>query len=144
MAQTGEVFAAETVRRHKDGVGFQSPLCASRVSGTGSGNTGYVIYRDITRRSGFRMSSGDTTKFNWNWLTQTESQRSGSCPLDRTRAQPASTGIITNCRLCLRMLTGDPLNLEGAGKPSGAPCDGNRASDVIARLRALFNKQDRI
>jgi PAS domain S-box-containing protein len=54
--------------------------------------------------------------------------------------QPLS-GIITNAGTCLRMLDSDPPNLAGARETVRRTIrDGNRASDVIARLRALFNK----
>lgn len=56
--------------------------------------------------------------------------------------QPLS-GIITNASTCLRMLTADPPNLDGARETVRRTMrDGNRASDVIARLRALFSKKD--
>jgi len=48
-------------------------------------------------------------------------------------------GIITNASTCLRMLAGDPPNLDGArATAQRALRDGNRAADVIQRLRALF------
>lgn len=56
--------------------------------------------------------------------------------------QPLS-GIITNASTCLRMLNGDPPNIEGARETVRRTLrDGNRASDVITRLRALFNRKD--
>lgn len=56
--------------------------------------------------------------------------------------QPLS-GIITNAGACLRMLAADPLNIEGASETARRTIrDGNRAADVIARLRALFSKKD--
>jgi PAS domain S-box-containing protein len=56
--------------------------------------------------------------------------------------QPLS-GIITNASTCLRMLGADPPNLEGARETARRTIrDGNRASDVIKRLRALFGKTD--
>jgi PAS domain S-box-containing protein len=56
--------------------------------------------------------------------------------------QPLS-GIITNASTCLRMLDVDPPNLDGARETARrAIRDGNRASDVIARLRALFSKKE--
>jgi len=56
--------------------------------------------------------------------------------------QPLS-GIITNTSTCLRMLDGDPPNLDGARETVRRSLrDGNRASDVIARLRALFSKKE--
>jgi signal transduction histidine kinase len=55
--------------------------------------------------------------------------------------QPLS-GIITNAGTCLRMLGADPPNLEGARETvRRAIRDGNRAADVIARLRSLFVKK---
>jgi signal transduction histidine kinase len=56
--------------------------------------------------------------------------------------QPLS-GIITNASTCLRMLTADPPNVDGALETARRTIrDGNRASDVITRLRALFAKED--
>jgi PAS domain S-box-containing protein len=58
--------------------------------------------------------------------------------------QPLS-GIITNASTCLRMLTLDPPNVDGASETARRTIrDGNRASDVITRLRALFSKKDTI
>jgi len=56
--------------------------------------------------------------------------------------QPLS-GIITNAATCLRMLAADPPNIDGAFETARRTIrDGHRASDVIARLRALFAKKD--
>jgi C4-dicarboxylate-specific signal transduction histidine kinase len=55
--------------------------------------------------------------------------------------QPLS-GIVTNASTCLRMLAMDPPNVDGARETARRTIrDGNRASDVIARLRALFSKK---
>jgi PAS domain S-box-containing protein len=55
--------------------------------------------------------------------------------------QPLS-GIITNASTCLRMLAADPPNVEGARETVRRTIrDGNRASEVIRRLRALFGKK---
>jgi C4-dicarboxylate-specific signal transduction histidine kinase len=56
--------------------------------------------------------------------------------------QPLS-GIITNASTCLRMLAADPPNFDGARETARRTIrDGNRASEVITRLRALFAKKD--
>ena len=56
--------------------------------------------------------------------------------------QPLS-GIITNASTCLRMLDSDPPNVDGARETARRTIrDGNRASDVITRLRALFSKKE--
>ena len=55
--------------------------------------------------------------------------------------QPLS-GIITNAGTCLRMLAADPPNVDGARETVRRTIrDGNRAADVISRLRALFSKK---
>ncbi len=52
-------------------------------------------------------------------------------------------GIITNANTCLRMLGADPPNVEGACETARrAIRDGNRASDVIRRLRSMFSKRE--
>lgn len=51
-------------------------------------------------------------------------------------------GIVTNASTCLRMLAADPPNIDGALETARrAIRDGNRASDVIVRLRSLFRKR---
>ena len=56
--------------------------------------------------------------------------------------QPLS-GIMTNASTCLRMLSSDPPNVDGALETVRRTIrDGKRASDVIARLRALFGKKE--
>jgi len=55
--------------------------------------------------------------------------------------QPLS-GIITNASTCLRMLAEDPPNIEGARETARRTIrDGNRAAEMIGRLRALFKKE---
>jgi PAS domain S-box-containing protein len=56
--------------------------------------------------------------------------------------QPLS-GIMTNASTCLRMLSADPPNVEGARETVRRTLrDGNRAADVISRLRTLYSKKD--
>ena len=55
--------------------------------------------------------------------------------------QPLS-GIVTNASTCLRMLAMEPPNVDGARETVRRTIrDGNRASEVITRLRALFSKK---
>jgi PAS domain S-box-containing protein len=55
--------------------------------------------------------------------------------------QPLS-GIVTNASTCLRMLAMEPPNVDGARETARRTIrDGNRASDVITRLRALFSNK---
>jgi PAS domain S-box-containing protein len=56
--------------------------------------------------------------------------------------QPLS-GIVTNASTCLRMLDSNPPNIEGARETARRTIrDGNRASDVVTRLRALFSRKE--
>ena len=56
--------------------------------------------------------------------------------------QPLS-GVVMNAGTCLRMLDSDPPNLEGARETARRIIrDGNRASEVVARLRALFKRKE--
>lgn len=56
--------------------------------------------------------------------------------------QPLS-GIITNASTCLRMLSANPPNVDGARETVRRTIrDGNRASDVITRLRTLYSKKE--
>ena len=55
--------------------------------------------------------------------------------------QPLS-GILNNASTCIRMLASDPPNVEGARETARRTIrDGNRVSDVITRLRALFARE---
>ncbi|HEX2664430.1 MAG TPA: ATP-binding protein [Candidatus Acidoferrum sp.] len=56
--------------------------------------------------------------------------------------QPLS-GIVTNASICQRMLAAAPPNIDGALETARRTIrDANRASEVIARLRALFSRKD--
>ncbi len=56
--------------------------------------------------------------------------------------QPLS-GIITNASTCLRMLSADRPNVDGALETVRRTLrDGNRVSDVITRLRTLYSKKE--
>ena len=144
MVQTGEVFAVETVRRHKNGTRVPVSLICVPVSSNASGNTGYVIYRDISET---KRLQDEQRRYHEMQLELAHANRIAtlgqlSASIAHELNQPL-TGIITNCGTCLRMLTSDPLNLDGAREAVRRTMrDGNRASDVIARLRGLFNKNE--
>jgi len=59
-------------------------------------------------------------------------------------SQPLA-GIVTNASTCLRMLAAEPPNLDGARETARRTIrDGNRAAEVIARLRALFSRKNAV
>src|SRR5712664_2764571 len=65
-----------------------------------------------------------------------------TAPIANEVNQPLS-GIVTNASTCLRMLAADPPNIDGARETARRTIrDGNRLSDVITRLRALFSKKE--
>jgi PAS domain S-box-containing protein len=52
-------------------------------------------------------------------------------------------GIVTNASTCLRMLDSRPPNIEGARETARRTIrDGNRASEVVTRLRTLFKRRE--
>jgi PAS domain S-box-containing protein len=56
--------------------------------------------------------------------------------------QPLAS-LITNASICLRRLNADPPNVDGARETVMRTIrDGNRAADVITRLRALYSKKE--
>ena len=57
--------------------------------------------------------------------------------------QPLS-GIITNASTCLRMLEGDEpgISMARARRRGARSASGNRAADVVARMRELFGKRE--
>jgi C4-dicarboxylate-specific signal transduction histidine kinase len=56
--------------------------------------------------------------------------------------QPLS-GIITNANTCLRMLAADSVDVDAARETARRTIrDGNRAAEMIARLRALFSEKE--
>lgn len=144
LVQTGDVFAVETVRKHKNGTRVPVSLICVPVSSKGSGSIGYVIYRDITET---KRLQEEQHRYHEIQLELAHANRIGalaqlSASIAHELNQPL-TGIITNCATCLRMLTSDLPDLDGARKAVRRTLrDGNRASDVVARLRALFNKRE--
>ena len=143
-ARTGAVFAVETVRRHKSGTRVPVVLTCVPVSSNGSGNAGYVIYRDITETIRLRDEQRRNHELQLELAHAHRIATVGqlSASIAHELNQPL-TGIMTNCGTCLRMLTSDPLDLDGAQEAVRRTVrDGNRASDVVARLRALFNNKE--
>jgi PAS domain S-box-containing protein len=52
-------------------------------------------------------------------------------------------GIITNASTCLRFLAADPPDIDGARETAKRGLrDGNRASEVVSRLRSLYSKKE--
>jgi PAS domain S-box-containing protein len=144
MVQTGEAFTVETDCTHKSGTRVPVSLICVPVSSKGSGNIGYVIYRDITET---RRHQQEQLRYHAIQLELAHANRIAalgqlSASIAHELNQPL-TGIITNCATCARMLTREPPDLDAAREAVRRTLrDGNRASEVVARLRALFNRQE--
>ncbi|HET9396627.1 MAG TPA: PAS domain S-box protein, partial [Nitrospiraceae bacterium] len=144
MLQTTEVFAVETVRRHKNGARVPVSLICVPMPSRGSGNIGYLIYRDLTQT---KRLQEEQRRYHEIQLELAHANRIAtlaqlSASIAHELNQPL-TGIITNCATCLRMLTNASPDLDGGREAVRRTLrDANRASDVVARLRALFNKKE--
>lgn len=144
MVQTGDVFAVETVRRRKDGTRVPVFLICVPVSSNGGWNAGYVIYRDITETKRLQNEQRRYHEIQLELANVNRIATLGqlSASIAHELNQPLA-GIITNCGACLRMLTNVPQNLGGVQEAVRRTMrDGHRASEVIARLRALFSKKE--
>jgi PAS domain S-box-containing protein len=144
MVQTEDVFAVETVRRHKNGTRVPVSLICVPLSSNRSGNSCYVICRDMTET---KRLQDEQRRYHDIQLELAHANRIAtlaqlSASIAHELNQPL-TGIMTNCGTCLRMLTSDPQNVDGASEAVRRTMrDGHRASEVITRLRALFNKKE--
>jgi signal transduction histidine kinase len=96
--------------------------------------------QDVTRR---RMAeeARDKVRSELAHVTRAISLGALTASIAHEVNQPLA-GIITNAGTCLRMLGADPPNVEGARETARRIMrDGQRASDVIARLRSLFSNK---
>ena len=96
--------------------------------------------QDITKRRLAEMALGEV-RSELAHVVRVASLGALTASIAHEVNQPLS-GILTNASTCLRMLAADPPNIEGARETARRTIrDGNRASDVIVRLRALFGKR---
>ena len=142
MVHAQEGFAMETMRRRKNGT--RVPVSVICVPPRDHGNVGYVIYRDITET---KRLQEEQLRYRDIQLELARANRTAtlgqlSASIAHEVNQPLA-GIITNGAICLRMLTSDPPDIDGAREAVRRTMrDGERASDVVARLRALFKKKE--
>jgi PAS domain S-box-containing protein len=96
--------------------------------------------QDVTRRR-LAEEARDSARSELSHVTRVMSLGALTASIAHEVNQPLA-GIMTNASTCLRMLAADPPNIEGARETARRTIrDGNRAGDVIARLRALFGKK---
>jgi signal transduction histidine kinase len=97
--------------------------------------------QDVTQRRASEAALA-TARTDLAHVTRVMSLSTLTASIAHEVSQPLS-GMVTNASTCLRMLSSDPPNVEGARETARRTIrDGTRASDVITRLRALFGKED--
>ena len=96
--------------------------------------------QDVTERR-LAEEARDKARSELTHVTRVTSLGTLTASIAHELNQPLS-GIVTNASTCLRMLAADPPNVDGARETARRTIrDGNRASEMIARLRALFSKR---
>ncbi len=100
-----------------------------------------ALSEDVTERRTVEEAL-DETRSELAHITRVTTLSTLTAAIAHEINQPLS-GIVTNASTCLRMLDGNPPNLEGARETARRTIrDGNRASEVTSRLRALFSKKN--
>ena len=136
-------FPVETVRKRKNGMRVPVSLICVPLPSSRAENAGYLIYRDISEA---KRLQDQQRRYHEIQLELAQANRVStlgllSASIAHELNQPLS-GIITNCEVSLRMLARDAENVNGAQEAMRrAIRDGQRASEVIARLRALFGRK---
>ena len=142
----------EQVRRHTDDLEFESRLLLPDgsvkhlhvVAHPSRDERGQVEYRGAIQDVTERRESDDALarlRSELAHVARVTSLGALTASIAHEVNQPLA-GIITNASTCLRMLAADPPNLAGACETARRTIrDGERASQVITRLRALFSKK---
>ncbi len=135
--------------RRKDGTEFPVEISLSPLE-TEDGTLVSAAVRDVTERKRAdeaRQQAEQALHFTQAELARVSrftSMGALAASIAHEVNQPLS-GIITNASTCVRMLDGDPPNVDGARETAKRTIrDGRRAADVIIGLRALFSRKDAV
>jgi PAS domain S-box-containing protein len=139
---TGEPYESQFRLRRSDGV-YRWVHSLSRLGRTADGKAsqwyGLLVDVDQHKRADEALVNARSELAN---VTRITSLGVLTASIAHEVNQPLS-GIVTNASTCLRMLNADPPNVDGARETARRTIrDGNRASDVITRLKALFSKKE--
>jgi PAS domain S-box-containing protein len=145
LVQTGIVRPFEKEFLRKDGSRLPILFGAAGLDPRGEQGVGFFV--DLTERKRAEEAARESERRLHEMQIEiahvnrvvTAAQLSASIAHEIN--QPLA-GIIMNASTSLRMLASEPANVEGARETARRTIrDANRASDVIARLRALFAKR---
>ena len=134
-------FQIEKQYRRKNGRAVWARNTVSMVTGSeGVPQFWMALSEDVTEQHEARVAL-DKARSDLAHVARVSTLSALTASIAHEVNQPLS-GVVTNASTCLRMLDADPPNLEGARETTRRTIrDGNRASEVITRLRALFSKK---
>src|SRR5262249_34486333 len=121
--------------------GSRVPVLIGVASFGGTGNQGVAYVVDLTERKRAQDALNNAGA-ELARVSRVTALSALTASIAHEVNQPLA-GIITNAGTCLHMLDSTPANISGARETARRVLrDGNRASDVIKRLRALYSKRD--
>jgi PAS domain S-box-containing protein len=134
-------FQIEKQYRRKNGSAVWARNSVSMVTGSEGGPQFLIaLSEDVTEQHEAKVAL-DKARSDLAHVARLSTLSALTASIAHEVNQPLS-GIVTNASTCLRMLDANPPNLEGARETARRTIrDGNRASEVITRLRALFSKK---
>lgn len=139
LSKNGTYIPFETEFLHKDGHRVPVMIGGALIDGQPASIVSFVL--DLTERK-LAQEALARTQADLTHMARVSSLGALTASIAHEVSQPLS-GIITNASTCLRMLAADPPNVDGARETARRTIrDGNRASDVVTRLRALFAKKE--
>ncbi len=135
----GTLQAFEKEYFRKDG--SRVPVLVGVASFGGSGNQGVAYVVDLTERKR-AQDALNRARAELGRVSRVTALSALTASIAHEVSQPLS-GIMTNAGTCLRMLDATPPDVDGARETARRTIkDANRASEVIARLRALFSNRE--
>ena len=128
--------------------GGRIPALVGGATFSGAGDQGFAFVVDLTERKQAEQAVRESERryheaqMELAHVNRVATIGQLSASIAHEVNQPLS-GIVTNASTLARMLAADPPNVAGALETARrAVRDANRASDIIARLRALFAKKE--
>jgi PAS domain S-box-containing protein len=139
LKMSGRLQPFEREYLRKDG--SRVPVLVGVASFDGTENQGVAYVVDLTERKRAQQALNRASA-ELAHVSRVTALSALTASIAHEVNQPLS-GIITNAGTCLRMLDATPPNIDGARETARRTIrDGNRATEVISRLRALFGKHE--